>query len=387
MYLVETPWHVFSAFLLLILGGIVALTVQKSFRLSSRRVLLFYAWHTVWCLVYIWYSSNNISDAAGYYNASKSGVYSFAPGSQFVWSFTTIFVKHMGLSYLGAFLVFNIFGTIGLLAFDGSLRVATANKARIWRQLATLIVLLPSASFWSSAIGKDAIAFMATGLALWASLDLGRRYRLMIFAVFAMFLVRPHIAGLMVFGLALSAMLQSKTSVFKKTFFVLASLGAAAVLAPFALQYAGIDDVSVAGVTEYMEEREGYNMEGGGAVDLSSMSVPMKIVTYLFRPFPHEARSIPQLAASADNIVLIFVFLVAMLNILRRGSLGRAELNYFALIYSAQALFVLAMTTANLGIAVRQKWMFVPMLLFFFMSMVGKNSGHSRQTWFETMAR
>jgi len=39
---------------------------------------------------------------------------------------------------------------------------------------------------------------------------------------------------------------------------------------------------------------------------------------------------------------------------------------------------VLAMTTANLGIAIRQKWMFAPMLIFLLISLVGKNRNHSQ---------
>jgi len=112
-------------------------------------------------------------------------------------------------------------------------------------------------------------------------------------------------------------------------------------------------------------------MDGGGAVDISSMSVPVRVATYLFRPFPHEARSIPQLAASADNLILIFVFVAVLVGIFVRRSVRQLDLNYFALTYSALALFVLAMTTANLGIAVRQKWMFVPVLLFFWVSVIG----------------
>ena len=192
-----------------------------------------------------------------------------------------------------------------------------------------------------------------------------------------MFLVRPHIAGLMVLGLVLAAMLQSKASIFKKLIFILGSLGAAAVLTPFALKYAGVADTSIQGVTEYMEQREGVNMEGGGAIDISSMNISLRILTYLFRPLPFEAVSIPQLAATLDNMVLILIFLVGMWNILRRRSARQLGAYYFSLSYSVLSLFVLAMTTANLGIAVRQKWMFVPFLIVFWLSVSGKNQKQS----------
>ena len=385
MELIETPWHLFSAVLLVVGGALVTLKFRTTFKLPARRALLLYGWHTLWCMVYLWYSINNVADATMYYDVAKSGNYSFAPGTEFVNFLTGIFVDYLGVSYLGAFLAFNIFGVIGLLAFDGAMRAVTEGKRRKWRQLATLIVFLPSVSFWSSAIGKDSISFMAAGVALWASLDFARRSRPMIFAVFAMFLVRPHIAGFMVLALVFATVLQSNASIFKKVFFFVASLGAVGAMIPFALQYAGLSDISISGAIDYVEDREIQNTEGGGAIGISSMSLPLKIVAYLFRPFPFEANSIPQLAASADNMIMMFMVLVGVFNMIKQRSLRRVELNYFALIYSMLALLVLAMTTANLGIAVRQKWMFVPMLLCFLMSVIGTSSKRSSQTQLQSL--
>jgi hypothetical protein len=44
----------------------------------------------------------------------------------------------------------------------------------------------------------------------------------------------------------------------------------------------------------------------------------------------------------------------------------------FLLAYSVTAWVMLALTTANLGISVRQKWMFAPMLIFLFLSVAGR---------------
>lgn len=371
MELIETPWQLLSAFFMFICGAAIALAIRKRFQATQARVLLLYAWHSLWCMAYLWYSLNNVADATLYYDVAKRGDLTFAPGTDFVNFLTGILVEYLGLSYLGAFLFFNILGSVGLIAFDGCLRTATRDKARFWRRLATLIIFLPSVSFWSSAIGKDAISFMAACLALWATLDLGRNYRLMAVSIIAMLLVRPHIAGLMVFGIVTSSLLQSRLSVSKKIFFVVSSIAAATALTPFALQYSGITDSSVDGVLDYMQQREGYNMEGGGAVDISSLSLPLKIVTYLFRPFPFEAHSISALAASLDNMVLLFLFAAGMAQAFKRSSRSLLMRHSFAWSYSLLALLVLAMTTANLGIAVRQKWMFLPMLIFLLLFIAG----------------
>src|SRR3546814_16950478 len=84
-------------------------------------------------------------------------------------------VTGLNLSFLVACLLFNIFGAIGLIAFDTCLQEVTANKSKLLRRFATLIVLLPSISFWSSALGKDSLAFMAAALTLYATLNMSRR--------------------------------------------------------------------------------------------------------------------------------------------------------------------------------------------------------------------
>ena len=262
-----------------------------------------------------------------------------------------------------------------MLAFDGALTEVTANKSRRIRQLATLIVFLPSVSFWSSGIGKDSLSFMAMGLALWAALKLNRRVVLMVIAILIMLFVRPHMAGMMVIGLAGSMVFQRKTSVIQRVVFGVAALAATAVLVPFGLNYAGVgEDASSEDIASYIEGRQGENLEGGSSLDIASMSLPMKLFTYLFRPLPFEANSIFALLASVDNIILLFLFFAGIRVALKKKLPAQFATHnrMFLWIYCFVAWFILASTTANLGIAMRQKWMFAPMLIFLLISLIGK---------------
>src|SRR3546814_20937940 len=91
-------------------------------------------------------------------------------GTGAVVNIATLFVTGLNLTFLGACLLFNIFGAIGLIAFDACLQAATANKARLLRRFATLIGMLPTIRFWSLALGKDALAFMEADLTLTAAM-------------------------------------------------------------------------------------------------------------------------------------------------------------------------------------------------------------------------
>jgi len=221
---------------------------------------------------------------------------------------------------------------------------------------------------------------MATGLALWSSLNLSKRGLLMAFAVGAMFIVRPHMAGIMVMAITMAVMMDSNASAIRKILLGVFAACVAAALVPFALKYAGVGEiVDVESLTEYIDKRQSYNTEGGGGVDIASMSLPMQLFTYLFRPVIFEARSVFALAASLDNLILLGLFVFGGVALLRGRKAGLGENRTFMWAYALGSWLILAMTTANLGIALRQKWMFAPMLIFLFISVIGRRRDQSSE--------
>lgn len=369
----EEYWSIISALMVFFVGAFLIIRLSGVFNTTNKRGILIYFWHTIFCLIYLAYVTKFGGDAHFYYQQASLGKFNFSFGTVAVSGLTAILVHGLGLSMLGSFLFYNIFGAIGLLAFDGALQQATKHKSKMLKVLATVIIFLPSVSFWSSAIGKDAISFLAMGLAMWAALQLNKRVWLMVFAVLLMLAVRPHMAGIMVIGLALSIMFDKKTNIVRRLGLGIVAMIGAAVMVPFALQYAGVlDPTSAEGIMEYVEIRQSYNMEGGGGVDISSMNLPMKLFTYMFRPLIFEARSVTALAAALDNLVLLYLFIAGGYKLIKMKATHFTENRKFMWVYAILAWIVLAMTTANLGIAVRQKWMFAPMLIFLLISLIGK---------------
>ncbi|GAB3374857.1 hypothetical protein [Azotobacter armeniacus] len=372
MALVSSTWHVIGAILVFLAGALLITWARHYFKTSTSRSLALYSWHTLFCLVYAWYTLTYGGDAIGYYLTAQGSAREFQVGTYGVLFLTRLLIEGLGLSLLGIFLVYNIFGGLGLLAFDASLRAVTQGKSRTLRRLAILIVFLPSVSFWSSGIGKDALSFLATGFALWAALDLQRRIPLIGIAIATMLLVRPHMAGMLIMGLSLALLLQPGASVLRRVLLGGVAVAVAAALVPFGLEYAGVKGTDAESLMNYVEGRQERNMQGGGAVDISSMSLPMQLFTYLFRPLPFEAHNLFALAAALDNVILLYLFVMGGRAMLRRPAGRRySENRIFLWSYALIAWLVLAMTTANLGIALRQKWMFAPMLILLFLSAIG----------------
>ena len=342
--------------------GIVSAT-RGWFRCSADRARKLYVWHTLMCVAYAFYVTSDGGDAVSYY-AMPVDYGEFRPGTMAVRVMSQYLKDLLGLSFLGVSFVFNIGGALGLMAFDSALREVTSSASLVVRQRAGWLPFLPSLSFWSSAIGKDSLAFLAVGLTVWAAFSLGSRLVPLVVSVFVLLVLRPHIAAILVTCVAVGFLLQPGLNVIVRMALGVLALASASIVVPYAMGNLGLEDpMDTEEIAEYIEKRQTYNITGGAGVDISEMSPPVQLFTYLFRPLPFEARNVFSLAASFDNTVLLALFVGGALAAFRRRSSSYRGNLWFLLAYGLSSWMVLAATTSNLGIAMRQKWMFVPMLV------------------------
>lgn len=372
MEVYSSLWHVFSALFIFLIGAIITLSISKRVSLKQSQALFIYCWHSFFSMVYLIYTLNNPADSIGYYNSNGFEEQVFSLGTGAVEYFTGL-LKFFDLSYMGCFFVYNILGATGLLIFAGIINKTVENSNKGLRLISLVIVLLPSISFWTSAIGKDAISFLAINMALWSALSLNKNKLLMLISIFLMLIVRPHIASMMILALSFSIIFDKNTNSRIKVVLLLFSIASSVLIIPFALDYAGVrgDGALDSGALQsYIDKRQGYNMQGGAGVDISSMSLPIQMFTYLFRPLPYEASGITSLLASIDNVLLLCLFFLGASH-LRNKKLRLEKSNRkFMWFYAVGTLIILSLTTANLGIAIRQKWMFVPMFIYLFISAI-----------------
>ena len=132
----------------------------------------------------------------------------------------------------------------------------------------------------------------------------------------------------------------------------------------FVQQYVGLEEASLDSVGSYIDERQGFNSQGGSSLDIASMSYPMQMFTYVFRPLPFEASSAVALVTSLENTILLFLFIYILFKSKFNFRPFIHNKNLWLFTYVFLTCTILAMTTANLGIATRQKWMFMPVLLY-----------------------
>lgn len=366
-------WQVASSFIIFFLGIFAVIVVSRKFRAQDKRTLLLYFWHSIFTFFYYWFTVNVGADASIYYERALTGNIDFEPGTNFIIYLVLILTKYLHLNMMGCFLVFNLLGILGLIILDSIIQPLVKNQQKSLRVVATLLIFLPSISFWSSGIGKDGISFLGVVLALWSALELKKRMGSMSIAILMIFLVRPHIAGIMVIALAISLLFDKKVNIIMKFVLVFITIGISSFLIPYALNYAGVNaSNSSDDIASYIESREDIYKDTDSGITLSELNFPMKLFTYMFRPLIFEARSITQFFSALDNLILLYLFIFGGYRLIKKKNITSQENRDFMWIYIIIAWVVLALTTGNLGIAVRQKIMVLPFLFFIFISVLPK---------------
>lgn len=331
---------------------------KKKVDINIIVALLF--WHTLFSLFYYFFTLLNGADAIVYYYNSLDETLRFYPGSPFIYYLSALFSRGLDANYLNVTLVYNLFGILGLIFLYLSIKKYLENLPWIW----ICLLFIPSMSFWSAGLGKDAISFFSVCLFLYTITTNNKTYILFPISFFFMFMVRPHIALMMIVSFVLYFILKSRVHILFKVITLPIILMGVILSSSFVQQYVGLEETSVDSLSSYVDQRQGYNQSGGSSIDLQSMSYPMQIFTYIFRPLPFDAHSALALFTSIENTILLFLFIYILFKSKFRLYTFIEGKNTWLLIYAFLTCSMLAITTANLGIATRQKWMFMPIFLY-----------------------
>lgn len=328
--------------------------------LRSQNILflfLIYFWHTIFSVIY-YYLLEDGADALKYYNIALNNDVDLFPGTPFVVIIAKILLYFDG-NMFSMFMLFNIFGSLGLIILFVTLNKITLSG--IDKILLLLIIFLPSISFWSSALGKDSLSFLAICLFIYGFVN-NKKYHIILLSLFLMFMVRPHVGLILLFSYFFYVLIFSKINYLIKLVAIFFTLPPLFFLIKFVTDYTGLSEQDSLG--DYVNQRQNLNMSGGSSIDIQSMSLIEKLFSYMFRPLPYEANSIFSLYISIENLFLLIIIIYFLYKSrFNLRILFNKDLMVFS-IYFISCLIMLSFTTANLGIAIRQKWMFLPVVIY-----------------------
>jgi hypothetical protein len=342
-------------------GGVACFQIGKRLGIRPAMVAALFAWHMGLGLYYSSYVLQTGGDAFVYYQRARFDYVRPELGTDFV-VWLSSFPVSLGFTYWPLALLYNVAGAIGLIFFFATLKeVAAPSRSLFTRMLLLVCAFIPSLSFWTSGIGKDAIASLSVGMFLWSTIEFGRRQVAAIAAVLIMLAVRPHVACLFVISAAVGTLFVGNVRGTIRFGIGAISTAAATFVVPLALLYSGSTQFS--SMREFITDRQEQNMGGGSSVDIAGMNPMVRLLSFLYRPLPNEASGFAQLAASLDNLLLVGLTVVGILAVYRAGVVRTFRMYSIPFLYGFSCLVVLSQVTANLGLATRQKWMLVPALM------------------------
>jgi hypothetical protein len=314
-------------------------------------------------------------DAIGYWRQAKFMTY-----SDFVYSLTqnqgTYFIYALNyypsnvldLSYFTGTMLYSIIGFIGLTYFYViAVELVPNNPEFRGYYLFPLLFFLPNLHFWSCAVGKDTLLFFCIAIFTYGLMHPLKRLPMIIFGLILAYYIRPHITLFMLLGFGIAYFSGKHIPVVQRVLFFGIMISVAIAILPKVMEFAKIDEGTVESFSEFSESKAALlsRSHTSSAVDISAYPFPVKIFTFLYRPFFFDINGIPALLASLENLLLLILSFIVIKNnplqTFRSAPFVIQGMVFFLII----GTIAFSQTLGNIGIMIRMRNMFLPGLLIY----------------------
>ncbi len=347
---------------------IFGLMLSFAFAIGSRAPIcvFLYLYHTTASFLYWLYSLTDAADSVGYYTAPHVPS-EIKPGTHFVTWLTVELRNALDASYLDLFMVFQLAGYIGIVVLFHLCR-STVRQGQdnddTPPYLVYLLILLPGLHVWTSAIGKDSLIFLGISFVLWGAARRGFGLLLIALGLALCAMIRPHIASLLAASCGAALALSRGVPLYWRVS-VLALLSVALWFGlPQLEEFLKVDEFNATNMVEYVEQRQGRNLGGGSSVAIADYSLPYQMFTFLYRPLFIDANGVLGLVVSFENLIYLAISVAYLPRAI--GLVIKGEDSFFLRFNFLNWLLgamILASSTSNLGLAIRQKTMLAPSLI------------------------
>ena len=326
-------------------------------------------------LSYFFFTRNGGGDAWGYWVSAKNMDYlqfikdvSGGEGTEFMRAFNYIPANILGMSFLSNTMFYSLLGFFGITYFFLiAVRTIPYNKIIYGYVLFPLIFFLPNLHFWSSGVGKDTILFLCIGMFVYGLMKPAQRIPLIVIAGLLSMAIRPHITLFLLVGFGLAYVFGGKVSGFQRILFSLVLMGIGLAILPSVMEFAKIEEASVESFDKFADAKSSVlsRASTGSAIDISSYPFPLKVLTFLFRPFFFDVKNLNGLIASMENLVLVIIFIKAMrtqpITAFKKAPFVIKGLVFFMII----GTLAFSQSLGNVGIMIRMRNMFLPGLIIY----------------------
>ena len=338
--------------------------------LSTLKQLYFY--HLLFGIYYYFFV---FGDSIGYWRQAKfmtfdSFLYYFKEeqGTYFMYALNYIPSNILDLSYFTGTVMYSVIGFIGLAYFYvTAIDTIPTNPKFKGYSLFPLLFFLPNLHFWSCAVGKDTLLFFCIGIFVYGVMNPTKRILFIILALSLSYLVRPHITLFMIISFGFAFFANNNKSIFQRVLFTSILIGIAVSIFPLVLKFSKIEEATLDNFNNFAVTKASLLNKSytSSAIDISSYPFPLKVFTFLFRPFFFDINSIPSLLAAIENMILLILTISAFRNkpltSFRKAPFVIQGMIYFLII----GTIAFSQSLGNLGIMIRMRNMFLPGLIIF----------------------
>ena len=365
---------------LLIFITFLQLTLIPSvFRFIPKNIkFLLPFWHLLFTYIYYLQSLSGQIDTNYYFQRSLDQQQLNFFGSKFIFFLTSIFSQSLSFSFFNTFFIFSLFGYLGILFFATTLfNIQAFKKGKYSYLLVVIIVFFPSLHFWSSAIGKDSLMFLAIGLIIWSGVKLNLRKNWFLFSFVLITLIRPHIGALLFLSFYANTLFKDSIKINKylKLLIFLAPLLLLTYLPFLISDYFNLPSFSIRGFIDYLEIRSEFTSTGSLALDFTNINPIFRPFIFLYGPLSLKGSSLFYLLIFIENFYLFTITIITLGNILKNYFNFKNIPNFLFFTFPVLTLLLLSFSIGNIGIALRQKWMIIPFLYTYLINNIfaGKN--------------
>lgn len=282
----------------------------------------------------------------------------------------------LGLSFLPGMLLFSLLGFWGFIFIMLTVKsfipdLSDLRNVKLFGVgLFPYIFLLPNMHFWSVGVGKDTLLFFSVSIIIYSLINLRKRWFKILIGIAITYYIRPHVLLFLAAGFGVSYILSSKLSFFQKIAFAAVGSIIFFPLLNNVLEFARIDQFTTEHLDDFSSSKSKALSKAGSGIDFSDYPYPLKVLTFIFRPFFFDINGIPAFIASLENLIQLLLFYFFFKNksikfVFKANVVIRTCFFYFII-----GALAFAPVMSNLGIIIREKNMLMPAFLIFILASV-----------------
>ena len=356
---------IFSIILLIISLSIAAL-LTRALKINNSISISMYIIHHVYFLIYCYYSINYGLDSLSYFLENEGYKYlGYEQGRVSLYKFIHL-LSSFNIDYFNINYLFSIFSLIGFYFLLYIFKL-TYSKQQNYNKFVLLFLFLPSIHFWVMGFSKDTLTFFCITIIFYQIIQKEKNFLIIFFAIALVSYVRLHIGLILSVSIIISYILNSKSykNIFLLTLFCL-------IILFLILQKIINQTPTLENIINFLNMFNNLYISDENTA-INSDNFIIKMYYYLFVPnvFDIRGNNIFFLILIIENTYLVLLSLYLIFK--KKFHFISSKKNIFFLIFGLTCLILFTVVTSNLGIASRQKWIFMPSIIIFLLCIREKN--------------